>query len=309
MKEPRVWDVLSQAGRRVVTIGVPGTYPPRPVNGAQIGCFLTPQTVGADENGRRVSKVFTYPPELSEQVHTWAGGEYPVDVKDFRTEDKDYLLQQIYTTTRQHFQVIRHMLRDWPWDLFMFVEMGVDRIHHGFWKHHDPAHLKHEPGNPYRHAIRDYYQYIDQEIGEVLRLVPDETAVMIVSDHGAKRMEGGLCINEVLIRAGWLTLADLMPATPTPLSKVRIDWSKTKAWGEGGYYARVFMNVAGREPQGLIPADEYERVRDELAAMLRAVRGPAGERLATEVYKPQAADRQSIAYTRRSFRTDSTSLT
>ncbi|MBI4552410.1 MAG: alkaline phosphatase family protein, partial [Candidatus Latescibacteria bacterium] len=42
VQESRVWDLLSQAGKRVVTIGIPGTYPPRPVNGAQVGCFLTP---------------------------------------------------------------------------------------------------------------------------------------------------------------------------------------------------------------------------------------------------------------------------
>jgi predicted AlkP superfamily phosphohydrolase/phosphomutase len=171
VKEPRVWDVLSQAGKQVVTIGVPGTFPPRPVNGAQVGCFLTPQTIGVDASGRQVSKTFTYPPELSDQVNAWAGGEYVVDVKNFRTDDKDDLLGQIYDTSRQHFEVVRQKLRNWRWDFFMFVEMGVDRIHHGFWKYHDPTHLKHDPGNPYRNAIRDYYRYIDQEIGEVLGLV------------------------------------------------------------------------------------------------------------------------------------------
>jgi predicted AlkP superfamily phosphohydrolase/phosphomutase len=293
VKEPRVWDLLGQAGKDVVTIGVPGTYPPRPVHGAQIGCFLTPQTVGVDASGQRVSKVFTYPPQLSEQVNGWAGGEYLVDVKNFRTDDKEHLLQQIYAMSRQHFHVVRQMLRSQPWDFFMFVEMGVDRLHHGFWKFHDVTHLKHEPGNPFQNAIRDYYRYIDSEIGEVLQLVGDETAVMVVSDHGAKKMDGGVCINEVLLRAGWLTLAEPVPAAPRPLDKVAVDWSQTKAWGEGGYYARVFMNVAQRERQGTIPLADYERRRDELAALLLDVRGPAGEALGTQVYKPQAIYRQA----------------
>src|SRR5258707_526190 len=73
VKEPRVWDLLGQAGKQVVTIGVPGTFPPRPINGAQISCFLTPQTVGVDATGRRISKVFTHPPELSERVNGWSG--------------------------------------------------------------------------------------------------------------------------------------------------------------------------------------------------------------------------------------------
>lgn len=287
VKEPRVWEILGQAGKRVVTIGVPGTYPPRPVNGAQIACFLTPRTVRMDENGRGVAQPFTFPPELAAQVNAWAGGEYLVDIKDFRTNDKDFLLRQIYAMTRQHFTVVRRMLAHQPWDFFMFVEMGTDRLQHGFWKYHDPAHVKFEPGSPYQHAIRDYYRYLDGEIGEVLKLIDGDTAVMVVSDHGAKRMDGGICVNEWLLREGWLALGQERPATVTPLENVSVDWSKTRAWGEGGYYARIFLNVAGREPQGVIPAGQYEQARDELAEKIRGLRGPKGEDLGHVVFKPQ----------------------
>lgn len=293
VKEPRVWDLLGQAGYKVVTIGVPGTYPPRPVNGAQISCFLTPQTVARDEKGQVTSKVFTYPPELSERVNDWAGGEYMVDVKQFRTENKDFLLRQIYDMTRQHFGVVREMLRDQAWDFFMFVEMGTDRIHHGFWKFHDPAHSKFEPGNRYEHAIRDYYRYLDGELGEVLRLSDDgRTVILVVSDHGAKKMDGGICVNEWLRENGWLVLGQDLPERPTSIEKVKIDWSQTRAWGEGGYYARIFMNVAGREPNGVVPLADYERVRDELADQLRRIPGPQGEDIGTQVYKPQSIYRQ-----------------
>ncbi len=287
VKEKRVWDYLSEAGKRVVTIGVPGTYPPRPVNGAQIGCFLTPQTVTTEANGQRVSKTFTYPAELSPQVNAWAGGEYLPDVKHFRTDDKAYLLQQIYDMTRQHFEVVRHMLQREPWDFFMFVEMGTDRIHHGFWKFHDRSHRLYEPGNPFENAIRDYYIYLDGELGRVLDLAGPDTAVLVVSDHGAKKMDGGICVNEWLIREGWLTLAQDHPNALTPIEKVKVDWARTRAWGEGGYYARIFMNVAEREPQGTIPAADYERVRDELAEAIRNLRGPNGEDIGTRVFKPQ----------------------
>ena len=287
VKAPRVWDLLGQAERKVVTIAVPGTYPPQPVNGAQISCFLTPQTVITNERGERSPRTFTYPPELSERVNAWAGGEYVVDVKQFRTEDKDFLLAQIYDMTRQHFTVVREMLAHQTWDFFMFVEMGPDRIHHGFWKFHDPSHLRYAAGNSYEHAIRDYYRYLDDEIGEVLRMLDDQTIVLVVSDHGARKMEGGICVNEWLLREGWLALADDRPKRLTPLEKVEIDWARTKAWGEGGYYARVFLNVQGREPQGVIPPADYDRVRDDLARKLTDIRGPQGEALGTLVFKPQ----------------------
>ena len=47
-----------------------------------------------------------------------------------------------------------------------------------------------------------------------------------------------------------------------------VDWKKTYAWGEGGYYGRLFLNVQDREPQGLIPKDEQldflEKITNEL---------------------------------------------
>src|SRR5207244_3368126 len=109
------------------------------------------------------------------------------------------------------------------------------RIHHGFWKYYDPTHLKYEWGNKYENAIRDYYIYLDGEIGTLLGEVDADTAIMVVSDHGAKKMDGGICVNEWLLREGWLTLAGERPAELQPLEKVKVDWSKTKAWGEGGY--------------------------------------------------------------------------
>ena len=286
VKDPRVWDVLGEHGKRVVMVGVPGTYPPRPVNGVQVGCFLTPGTVSRDEAGEPRARIFTYPPELSAEINAWAGGEYPVDVKDFRTENKADLLRQIYETTAQRFEVVRRLMRREAWDFFMFVEMGVDRIHHGFWRFFDEKHPKHEPGSPYQHAIHDYYRAVDREIGTLLALLDNDTSVMVVSDHGARTMLGGICVNEWLRREGYLALAGKPPASPTALDKLQVDWSRTRAWGEGGYYARVFLNVAGREPQGVVKPKDYERVRDEVAAGLKAIRGPRGEDLGTVIYKP-----------------------
>jgi predicted AlkP superfamily phosphohydrolase/phosphomutase len=45
---------------------------------------------------------------------------------------------------------------------------------------------------------------------------------------------------------------------------VAIDWSRTKAWGDGGYYGRLLLNVQGREPQGIIPPAESEHIRQKL---------------------------------------------
>lgn len=270
-----VWDLLGLAGKQVILLGVPPSYPPKPVNGIMVGCFLTPST----------ERPYTYPPEIRGEVERVAEG-YVVDVEGFRTDDKAALLQRIYTKTGKHFAVARHFLKTRSWDFFMMVEMGVDRIHHGFWKYMDPEHPKYEPGNPYEQAIRKYYRYVDREVGEILSLLPEDTVVFVVSDHGARKMDGGLCFNEWLIRKGYLTLKGY-PDRQTPIDKVEIDWSRTKAWGDGGYYGRLFLNVKGREPQGTIDPRDYEKVRCELIAEIEAIEDPSGRNIGSKAYRPE----------------------
>jgi predicted AlkP superfamily phosphohydrolase/phosphomutase len=279
--ELAIWDHLAREGKRSIVIGVPPGYPPRRINGIWVGCFMTPDTVQG---------VYTHPPEVAQTI---AGlvGNYAVDVKDFRTEDKQRLLESIHEMSRQHFQVVRHFLAHEPWDYFQFVEIGLDRIHHGFWKYHDPAHPEHEPGNPYQNAIRDYYQYLDEEIGQILELVDDQTIVLVVSDHGARALQGGVCVNEWLMREGLLVLQE-QPTQVTPFGKLKVDWARTKVWSEGGYYARMFLNVEGREPSGTIPKNEVMSFRDELKARLEAMVGPDGEPLGTLVFKPEEIYRE-----------------
>ncbi|MGH7566947.1 MAG: alkaline phosphatase family protein, partial [Gemmatimonadota bacterium] len=196
------------------------------------------------------------------------------------------LREEIHEMTRKHFEVVRHFLAKRDWDYFQFVEIGLDRMHHGFWKHHDPSHVDHDPQTPYKEVIRDYYRLLDQEIGEILALLDEDTAVLIVSDHGARPLDGGFCVNEWLIREGYLVL-EKYPDRITPLSQLAVDWDRTKAWSEGGYYARVFLNVKGREPRGALDRGDALAFRDDLKAKLEATEGPDGALLRTVAFKPE----------------------
>jgi predicted AlkP superfamily phosphohydrolase/phosphomutase len=207
-------------------------------------------------------------------------------VKDFRTRDKDRLRDEIDAMTRTHFAVVRHFLEHEEWDYFQFVEIGLDRVQHGFWKYHDPEHVLHEPDSPYRDVIRDYYRYLDDELGSLLELLTEETIVLVVSDHGAQRLDGGFCVNEWLVREGLLVLRS-DPERVTPFSRLDVDWGRTRAWSEGGSYARVFLNVEGREPEGTIAPSDYEPFRDELKTRLEATTDPEGRPLGTLVFKPE----------------------
>lgn len=281
VKEKTLWQILSRNRLTSVALGVPQTYPPKPLNGTLVGCFLTP--------GKDVP--YTWPDDVKHELDRIAEGDYVIDVKEFRTDDKDWLLEQIYVMTRRRFKVVRDWVKSKPWDFFIFVEMGVDRIHHGFWRYHDVNHRLYEKGHKYEFAIRDYYKYLDGEIGSVLALLPRDTQTWVVSDHGAQTMVGAVCVNEFFLRQGLLALKET-PSKPSKLKTSNIDWSKTACWGEGGYYSRIFMNVKGREPQGIIDPAEYEKVRDEIKAKLEALGDENGKPIGTKVHKPEAVYRK-----------------
>ena len=97
---PRAWEIASTAGKRVCVLNVPQTFPIKPVNGVCVSCFLTPSTDSA----------FVYPPELKDEVQQVSDG-YIIDVDNFRTEDKQWLLDEIYRMTDKQFAVGKHFLQ------------------------------------------------------------------------------------------------------------------------------------------------------------------------------------------------------
>ena len=279
--QKRAWEYLARKRLSSFILGVPQTYPVKPMRGVLAASFLTPNK----------DAQWTYPKEAAAEINAMAGGDYTIDVKDFRTEDKDWLLEQIYEMTERRFRVFREALRRDEHDFYMMVEMGMDRLHHGFWRYHDKEHRLYEPGNKYEFAIRDYYKYCDERIGELLEVVKDDMAVMIVSDHGAKGMHGAICVNEWLMQKGYQALKN-PPDKPSRLKMDMVDWSKTKVWGEGGYYSRIFFNVKGREPEGIIEPDEYDAFRDEMQRELEAITDENGKNIGTVVLRPEKIYRE-----------------
>jgi predicted AlkP superfamily phosphohydrolase/phosphomutase len=275
IKQPAIWDIIGDAGLRSCLVAVPPTYPVKQINGWLVSCFITPDT----------EKQYTYPAELKKEIEDVVG-KYIIDV-EFRTDEKDKLLKDTYEMTEKRFEVIKYLMREKMWDLFFFVEIGMDRIQHGFWKFYDKSHHMYEPNNKYESVILDYYEYIDKKTGELLELIDDNTIVLIVSDHGAKPMKGAFCVNEWLIQEGYLSIKDKQVEVGVNLDKVTIDWHNTKAWGWGGYYARIFFNVEGRESEGVIKSYEFDKERDMLIEKLKDIRGPKGEKWNTIVYRPE----------------------
>ncbi len=280
MRRPLLWDRLSRIGKRSCVIGMPPGYPPPAINGVYVSDFLTPDN----------AQDFVSPIGMREEVERASGG-YVFDVT-FRAEDRERIAVELTEMTKKRFALARHLFAKEKWDLFALHEIGPDRLHHTFWKFFDPNHPRFEPDSKFRTVADDYYTMLDGEIGKLLDLVGDEVRILVASDHGSQAMQGCFCINDWLAQQGFLAFKGKRPAPGTPIEKAEIDWSRTRAWGAGGYYARIFYNVKGREPQGVLAPQEVPAFEAELSKALSTVRKPDGSAMGVDVKVPRNVYRE-----------------
>ncbi|MCB2193824.1 MAG: alkaline phosphatase family protein [Deltaproteobacteria bacterium] len=268
VQAPRLWDLATNAGLTSVVLGWPLTYPAAQIKGAMVSGPLTPPE--ATEG--------VWPPTLLPRLERWAGGEYLFDVKNFRTAPREKLYGQLETMARRRFAVAQGLYRLYQPNLFMMVEMSPDRLQHAFWEETE--------------KVAAHYRLLDSLVGELLACLEPHTLVLVVSDHGARPLEGGLAINQWLRDKGYLTLKQ-PPAEPKPLSPEMVDWPRTRVWADGGYYGRIYLNLAGREPQGAVPPSKAPALLARLSAELEAMAGPDGRPLGNRVFRPPDTYRET----------------
>jgi predicted AlkP superfamily phosphohydrolase/phosphomutase len=279
--EPTIWDYVAAAGKRSILVDVPPNVPDQKVHGIAVGVLST-----ADET----SPLYASPPEIAQEIADRLG-PFADSGSSSGSTDKIVFRDDILARSRRQFEVARLLLNRHDWHYFQFVDSGLGRIQERFWPDHDPMHVLHDADSPYRDVIRDYYRYLDEQIGSVLELLGDETVVAICSERGAQHVSGGFCLNDWLIREGFLTLHHY-PEQVTPFSQLDVDWDRTLAWSRGAGYARISLNVEGREPRGAVAQTDFRKVRDDLRTRLEAVVDSAGAPLKTLVFKPNEAFRE-----------------
>ena len=275
IKFPTIWEMLSREGRRVAAVGIPPTFPPKPVNGIIISDFTTPGP----------EKSYTWPPWLKKELEA-RFGKYIFDIT-YRSEDKDSVANDLFEMIKQHLRIVEYLLQKKEWDFFAYVEIGVDRVHHAFWKYFDREHPRYTPHPRYSKVIPEFYKIVDEWVGRIKKELPKDAVIVIASDHGIKPMKGAFVMNQWLQEQGYLKLKEKPKKSGQDLDASMIDWSSTTAWAWGGYYSRIFVNLRGREPKGIIRKEEYENLLNQLKEDISKIKGPDGEPWKNIVHAPQ----------------------
>lgn len=243
------WDLLSEAGKRVVVLNVPTTYPPQPVNGVLISGFLTPP-------GRRD---FVHPPELLPELEA-KFGPYPLffhtpfETMVYSQAVVDAFLAECRRVLETKFGVARYLLaREQP-DFLLLHIFGGDQLSHGLWHVVDPGHPRHEGRTAahQRSQMLDYFRHFDAEVGRLLEQLGARDMIMVMSDHGFGSWLKTFNVNVWLLQEGYLVLKR------TPLARLRYGlWRlgiTQQALFQGPIAAliRLGLRYRARAPQALL---------------------------------------------------------
>jgi predicted AlkP superfamily phosphohydrolase/phosphomutase len=309
IQSPLIFDYLGAHGMKSVAINIPLTYPPRPIPGVLVsGLFAS-----------SVGPQITSPSTLYERIAEVAPG-YLVH-PDFQPRAADPLGQyrdDLLQTLSDRFTVTETLLAEQSWQLGIVVFTATDQVQHAFW------HCMGDTESRYESAVFDVYQRIDENLPRLLRFADENTLLLIISDHGGGPLHAMVNLNRWLADEGWLTFrqssrqnqrsrlihwaahayksylpaqlrAWIRRAAPTSFKQAKeqmesalfaaaIDWQQTTVYSLGAC-GNIYINLAGREPAGVVTTAEYEAVCQAVGQRLLTLRTPAGQPLVKKVWR------------------------
>ena len=188
-------------------------------------------------------------------------------------DDKEYL-EQARTVLAEHRQIFDAEFPKFHSGVFFFYFSSLDLNSHMLWRLIDPQHPEYDAAlaAQYGSALPEFYQQIDQVLGEVLQRMDDHTTLLVLSDHGFAPYNRSFNLNTWLLNNGYITLKS-EPNPDQNQAFANVDWSRTRAYGLG--LNGLYLNLRGREREGIVePGRRPTRCLKEIKDKLLAVRDP-----------------------------------
>jgi predicted AlkP superfamily phosphohydrolase/phosphomutase len=292
-----IWDRLQAAGKRCGLVNVPFTWPAPRVAGFALAGF----DAADRERG------MTYPEEMLPELRRRFGA-LQLDHR-FPLGKNGLDLERVRRAAEQKVEITLSLAQQFTPDLLFVVFMAADHVQHLGWAEWEAA----GPDS----AVAETYRILDQAVGRLVEAA-EGSDVLLVSDHGAGRLDGVVNLNAWLSQEGFLAYDSggqvglraaerafrLRRALPEGLRyalKQRlpglrerlysrpeyrpIDWARTRAFAYGTF-GSIVVNTRGREAEGIVaPGAEYEAVRDEIVARAATLSDPAGVPLVSAIYR------------------------
>jgi predicted AlkP superfamily phosphohydrolase/phosphomutase len=185
-------------------------------------------------------------------------------------------MEDAHETLDRRFEAFRHYIEQDDWDLFFGVFMTTDRVNHFLFKDY-------ERDGDYKQEFIDFYKKVDEYIGAIREMLPEDVTLVVASDHGFTSLDYEVHFNTWLEQEGWLSYQS---DDHSELGDIADD---TRAYSL--IPGRFYINLEGREPRGSVAQSDYEDVRAELKEALENLEGPDGKKVCARVVEKEEAFR------------------
>jgi len=247
------------------------------MDGGGFSMYVTPLNIDPEKPALPISHPFIYSiylgkllgsyVTLGEANDTWALNEGALAEQPF--------LDLTYAHHEEWEAMLFNALEKTRKGVVISVFETTDSIQHMFWKYLDAQHpaRKHGENRMSARVIEDLYVRMDGLVGRVREKLDGKSAFFVMSDHGFAPFRRGVNINTWLHQNGFLALKDGRDGSGEWFKDV--DWDRTQAYGVG--LGGIFINMKGREAQGLVaPGEEARKVKAAIISGLEAVKdGPS----------------------------------
>jgi predicted AlkP superfamily phosphohydrolase/phosphomutase len=304
---------VAAAGKKGLYVDVPLMFPPPNINATIVAGGVLPK-------GRQ----YTQPADLPETLEK-NGVPWRINGMSWTTyhNKPDAYLDETFELTGKRIKATEWLMANTDWDMMASVWVSVDRTQHALSNYVGPDHPDYSQNRktPLAARVRDVYKQLDDSIGRMVDRARDDDIVLFISDHGFQSCSRTIHMDRLLEKFGYLQFTAsnviLGPMQWGPMRKVArtvydklglhgkvslpqpVNWSKTRAYttirstGEG-----VSINLAGREPDGIVDPGDFERVRDEVMDRLAGFTDPKTGRKPVkaifkreEIFKGKHADK------------------
>ncbi len=256
--------------------------------------YVSPINIDPADPALPISTPSSYSRFLTDEAgefHTQGIAEDTKALSDGMLDDDEYL-QQARTVLAEHRRIFDAEFSGFQQGVFFFYFSSIDLNSHMFWRLMDPKHPEYDATLAAQNgsAIADFYQQMDQVLGEVLARLDDHTTLLVLSDHGFAPYYRSFNLNTWLLDNGYMKLkTDKSFDSGEPFAGV--DWTQTRAYGLG--LNGLYLNLRGREANGIVEAGtEADSLIAEIRGKLLAVQDPKAKQsaitrvdLASEAYQ------------------------
>ena len=277
--EKTILSDLAAAGTTTVMTNLPLTFPPPRISGKLVAGGVLPKWRSA-----------THPEDLAAELER-AGAPFPINGMSwttFRHRPVPFLEEAVeFTTARTRANL--HLLDTTDWAFAALIYVATDRIQHCLAKYVSPDGPDYDTlsKDPLTAKIRDVYRLLDEGLGQILERASSDDLVLFISDHGFQTCTRAVHMDRLLEQLGFLQFSasravfgpmqwgpmraaarkvyDLLGLHGKVSLPQSVNWAKSVAYtsvrstGEG-----VSLNLAGREPEGIVDPGDYEAVRGKV---------------------------------------------